>query len=276
MEEDAELDGNGTDSSEVDGDVGDVTPGMGVGRADAERRQFAAGFRTKVLVLVLSRALYQGHQQGSPQCKCQAGQPKENASGLGTGTYSGTVAAADAPSPVHPAAKWLTGLDARLSTDMRRNDIIRMYQTGKLEQPQKHLVVNVISRDAVRTLCTDLVFQLFASSMAKTGLGGELRRNSPSQLSCFFALLVFMLSVARVLMRGLADARTALTIFLAVAIAIASIALRRCWPAAVSEAKRCFRRRKCCQVGPRITGPILESMKCTACVARRAGSRRLF
>ena len=41
--------GNGTDSSEVDGDVGDVTPGMGVGRADAERRQFAAGFRTKVL-----------------------------------------------------------------------------------------------------------------------------------------------------------------------------------------------------------------------------------
>ena len=107
VEEDAELDGNGTDSSEVDGDVGDVTPGMGVGRADAERRQFAAGFRTKVLVLVLSRALYQGHQQGSPQCKCQAGQPKENASGLGTGTYSGTVAAADAPSPVHPAASGL-------------------------------------------------------------------------------------------------------------------------------------------------------------------------
>ena len=84
----------------------------------------------------------------------------------------------------------------------------------------------------------------------RRGLGGELRRNSPSQLSCFFALLVFMLCVARVLMRGLADARTALTIFLAVAIAIASIALRRCWPAAVSEAKRCFRRRKFCPSWP--------------------------
>ena len=66
------------------------------------------------------------------------------------------------------------------------------------------------------------------------------------------------------------------SILLAVASASASIVLRRCWPAAVMESKRRFRRRSCGQAGPSLTGPVLENMRCTVSTARRAGSRCLL